>query len=43
MFEEVDKIVSTNPMFPSDKGFYGIILDAVISESCKQFIKFFDK
>lgn len=34
MFEEIDKIVGINPMFPSEKGFYGIILDAVISESC---------
>lgn len=36
MFEEIDRIINNNPLFPSEKGFYGIILDTVITESCKQ-------
>lgn len=34
MFEPVASAAS-NPVFPSEKGFYAIILDTVISESCK--------
>jgi hypothetical protein len=36
MFEETDRVINHNPSFPSaEKGFYGIILDNIISESCK--------
>lgn len=35
MFEETDKIIASNPIYKSEKGFYGIILDSIISESCK--------
>lgn len=35
MFETIDRIINNNPLYPSEKGFYGIILDAVITESCK--------
>ncbi|KAG5681712.1 hypothetical protein PVAND_011122 [Polypedilum vanderplanki] len=33
MFERSEIVARSNPVLPSDKGFYGIILDSVISES----------
>jgi hypothetical protein len=36
MFEPIE-LAYNNPIFPSDKGFYAIVVDSVISESCKLF------
>lgn len=38
MFEKIETIIESNPVFPGDKGFYGIIYDSVITESCKSFL-----
>lgn len=38
MFEPKE-LAAYNPVFPSDKGFYAIILDTVISESCRDYFK----
>jgi hypothetical protein len=35
MFERIETIIESNPLFPGEKGFYGIIYDSVITESCK--------
>lgn len=39
MFEPIE-LAASNPIFPSEKGFYAIILETVISEACKD-LKYF--
>lgn len=43
MFEKSDIVTKTNPIYPSDQGFYGIILDSVISESYADSLLMLDK
>lgn len=43
MFELTDTVIKDNPYYPSETGFYGIILDSVISESYADSLLMLDK